>query len=292
MTDPKEAEILPDHQDAEEAKQVESEAPLPLGGDGGSSAVSRPDEHVPAELIALPLNQRPVFPKMMLPLVIPAGRLADAVRHAIAHTGGWIGFFLTRQALDNGAAFRAEDLYAMGCAARVVKHHEVEGGALQVFTQVASRFSFDGVRMAEPVLMVTGTAIRSPVDPTDTTVRAMAMAIVTALKDLVQHNPVFSDEIKLVLANFNNIDGPSRLADMAASLTTATRGELQQILEDRADHPAHGAGAAAAGQGGAALAAQEPHPAPDRGEGLGAPAEVLPHRAAQDHQGGAGAGDR
>jgi ATP-dependent Lon protease len=57
------------------------------------------------------------------------------------------------------------------------------------------------------------------------------MAIVTSLKDLVEHNPVFADEIKMVLANFNNLDGPGRLADLAASLTTASRDDLQQILD-------------------------------------------------------------
>ncbi len=228
MSDPKDAEVLIDNPFEPAAA---AEEPGAATSADGVTAITKPEEHVPGMVIALPLNQRPVFPTMMLPLVIPAGRLSEAVRHALKHSAGWVGFFLTRSSLDNGANFRVEDLHRMGCAARIIKHQEVDGGALQVFAQVATRYRFESVVSSDPVVLVRGEQVRSQVDPTDANVRAMAMAIVTALKDLVQHNPVFSDEIKMVLSNFNNIDGPGRLADVAASLTTAKREDLQEILE-------------------------------------------------------------
>jgi Lon protease-like protein len=196
-----------------------------------STVVGRPEDILPDVVIALPLNQRPVFPTMMLPLVIPAGRLAIAVRHAIQHQGGAIGFFMTRTVISEGSAFTVQDLEPMGCVARVVKHQEVDGGNLQIFAQVLARFRITAVEREEPVVMVRGIALRTQVDTSDPHIRACAMAIVASLKDLVQHNPVFADEIRLVLSNFNNIDGPGRLADIAASLTTAKREEIQQILE-------------------------------------------------------------
>jgi ATP-dependent Lon protease len=240
--DEKDAEVVPEHH-IDEARHVDEprqvDEPRPIGAEPGppvpieaaGGTVARPDEHLPARLVALPLNQRPVFPTMMLPLVIPSGRLSDAVRHAIARMGGYVGFFLTRQPLDNGATFTVDDLHRMGCVARVIKHQEVDGGSLQVFAQVLARFRLEGLESQEPVTVVRGEPVRPRVDPADAQVRAMAMAIVAALKDLVQHNPVFADEIKLVLTNFNNIDGPGRLADVAASLTTAKREELQEILD-------------------------------------------------------------
>ncbi len=194
-------------------------------------AVLLPGDHLPTVVVALPLNQRPVFPTMTLPLVIPAGRLADAVRAALKDHGGHIGFFLTRTALDDSAAFAYGDLLPIGSVARVVKHHEIEGGGLQVFAQVLARFQIAALERAEPVLLVRGAVVRPQVDAADPQVRACAMAIVAALKELVQHNPVFADEIRMVLANFNNIDGPGRLADVAASLTTAKREDIQQVLE-------------------------------------------------------------
>jgi ATP-dependent Lon protease len=225
MNQPQDAEMLP--ADEGQAKVAADGTPVPE-----TTVVIRGDEHLPSLLIALPLNQRPIFPTMMLPLVIPAGRLADAVRHAIKHLGGYLGFFLTRTALDDGSAYRFEDLLPMGCVARVVKHLVGEDGSVQVFAQVLARFRITGVERTEPVLLVRGEAIRTTVDAADPQVRAYAMAIVAALKELVQHNPIFADEIRLVLANFNHLDGPGRLADIAASLTTAKREEIQLVLEE------------------------------------------------------------
>lgn len=226
MSDPKDAEILPDDHPIEGAKPAE-------GGvaGGGSQVPARPEDVLPAVVLALPLSQRPVFPHMMLPLMVPAGRLADGVRHAIQHLDGYLGFFLTREPMEDGSAYAAADLLPVGCIARVVKHQPVESGAVQVFAQVLGRFRIAAVQSAAPVVLVRGEVLRSEVDAGDPQVRSCAMAIVTALKELVQHNPVFADEIRMVLANFNNLDGPSRLADVAASLTTAKREELQVILE-------------------------------------------------------------
>jgi ATP-dependent Lon protease len=224
MSDPIEPELIPPSDDAKPAKPAESAKESP-------KAVARPEDTIPSVILALPLSQRPVFPTMMLPLVIPAGRLADAMRHAVTHMNGYVGFFMTKAPLDDGATYSFADLAEVGCVARITKHNDVDGGALQVFAQVLARFRITAVEQADPVLLVRGEPMKPQVDAQDPQVRSYAMAIVGALKDLVQHNPIFADEIKMVLANFNNIDGPCRLADISASLTTAKREEIQQVLE-------------------------------------------------------------
>jgi ATP-dependent Lon protease len=55
------------------------------------------------------------------------------------------------------------------------------------------------------------------------------MAILSTLKELVQINPLYSEEIKLFL-NRSSMDDPGRLADFAANLTSADGQELQEIL--------------------------------------------------------------
>ena len=225
---------MPDDQQPEKDAKIDTHehphAPI-VTAVSSSQTHSKLDEVLPTTVIALPLNQRPVFPSMMLPLVIPAGRLTEAVKAAIDHHHGYLGFFMTREALEDASVYTADMLMPMGAIARVIKHQVVDSGAMQVFAQVVARFQYAQVIATEPHILVTGEALRPGVDAADPQVRSCAMAIVTALKDLVQHNPVFADEIKMVLANFNNLDGPSRLADMAASLTTAKREELQHILE-------------------------------------------------------------
>ena len=217
----KDAEILPTDHPHAPATAVDS----------GSQPPAKAEEVLPTTILALPLNQRPVFPSMMLPLVVPAGKLAAAIRTAVEQHHGYIGFFMTTEPLEDGSTFTAEQLLPLGGIARIIKQQDTESGALQVFAQVLARFRTERVVTSEPHVVVQGVVIRQQIDATDPQVRSCSMAIVSALKDLVQHNPVFADEIKLVLANYNNLDGPSRLADMAASLTTATRNELQLILE-------------------------------------------------------------
>ena len=221
MSDPqhpeRDAELVPNDQPHAPAREA--------------STPTKADEVLPSRVIALPMSQRPVFPGMMLPLVIPSGRLAAAVKAAIAEHHGYVGFFLTREPLDDSSQYTADTLLPLGAIARIAKHQEVDSGALQVFAQVIGRFNRTGIVSQEPHVVVTGEVLRPVADAGDPQVRSCAMAILQALKDLVQHNPVFADEIRLVLANFNTLDGPSRLADMAASLTTAKRDELQQVLE-------------------------------------------------------------
>ena len=229
MSDPKDAELLPDDHTLDAMKEATTvdETQVP----------TKAEDAVPGTLIALPLNQRPVFPTMLLPLVVPAGRLADAVKTAVKDHRGFVGFFLTKTPTEESSSFKATDLYEIGAAARIVKHTEVDGGSLQVFAQVVSRWRLETIVSDGPVVVVKGQVQRQHVDAQDPAVRSMAMAIVTALKDLVPHNPVFADEIRSVLANFNHLDGPSRLTDLAASLTTVKREELQQVLETLAIVP-------------------------------------------------------
>ena len=215
--------------DTTDQKQAEVVVDEPATKPG--TTIVRADEVVPQRLVALPMNQRPVFPTMMLPLVVPAGRLADAARHALANHHGWVGFFMTHEPIEESGSYTGKQLHRFGCAARIIKHQDVDGGAIQIILQVASRWRTIDIERDDQLVIVRGEAVRTAVDPADQQVRALAMAIVGQLRGLVEHNPVYGEEIRMVLANFNNIDGPSRLADIAASLTTAKRDDLQGVLE-------------------------------------------------------------
>ena len=60
--------------------------------------------------------------------------------------------------------------------------------------------------------------------------KAYAIAIINELRELVPLNPLYIDELKYFLNRFDPNE-PSPLADFAASLTTADREALQEILE-------------------------------------------------------------
>ena len=61
-------------------------------------------------------------------------------------------------------------------------------------------------------------------------IKAYAMALIKALKDLLPLNPLYSEELKHYMSNFNP-NQPGLLADFSAALTTAKGEALQEILE-------------------------------------------------------------
>lgn len=68
--------------------------------------------------------------------------------------------------------------------------------------------------------------------PRDDNLRATVMEIVSTLKELLVMHPLYNEQLK----SFANLGGdfhnPDRLADMAASLTSADEEALQAILEE------------------------------------------------------------
>jgi ATP-dependent Lon protease len=61
-------------------------------------------------------------------------------------------------------------------------------------------------------------------------VKAYAVAVINTLKELLPLNPLYGEELKFFMQHFSPNE-PSRLADFAASLTTAHKDELQNVLE-------------------------------------------------------------
>ena len=73
---------------------------------------------------------------------------------------------------------------------------------------------------------------RKDYDRNDDNLKATTMEIVSTLKELLVMHPLYNEQLK----SFANIGGdfhnPERLADMAASLTSADEDSLQAVLEE------------------------------------------------------------
>jgi len=61
--------------------------------------------------------------------------------------------------------------------------------------------------------------------------KAHVLALVNSIKDLVQLNPLFKEELSLLIGQGITFEDPGRLADLAAFMTTAAGDELQEVLE-------------------------------------------------------------
>src|SRR5690606_41788617 len=77
----------------------------------------------------------------------------------------------------------------------------------------------------EPPYLVEVDYPENAVDRNSDEVRAYAMAVINAIKELLPLNPLYSEELKQYLSRFSPNE-PSLLADFAAAITTAKGEDL------------------------------------------------------------------
>jgi ATP-dependent Lon protease len=117
----------------------------------------------------------------------------------------------------------------MGTVCRIHRVHR-EGEQLQVLLEGLQRFRVSQWLRDKPPLMANVHYYPERAEPRSEEQKAYAVAIINIIKELIPLNPLYGEELKVFLAR-SNPNEPSVLADFAASLTSASREDLQEILE-------------------------------------------------------------
>ena len=113
--------------------------------------------------------------------------------------------------------------------ARVLRIIPTEQGGAQVILNMEKR-----LRVVEPLPRYK--CLRARVEyfedsPTLTDeLKAYSISIISTIKELLKLNPLFKEELQIFLGH-SDFTEPGRLADFAVALTTASREELQDVLE-------------------------------------------------------------
>ena len=183
-------------------------------------------EILPTGLPIIPLRPRPAFPGIMIPLVLNGQAQVAAMHQAMEHQVQTIGLVMVR---DLDKEDDIENLHKVGVAAKIVKVLHSEKNSAHILVNSLERFEIEdihekGIALFARVRYHFATELSGNAE-----LRAYSMAILSTLKELVQINPLYSEEIKLFL-NRSSMDDPGRLADFAANLTSADGQELQEIL--------------------------------------------------------------
>lgn len=184
-------------------------------------------EVLPPVLSILPLSNRPLFPGLIVPLVYEGDEMIKVFRDIAEAKETYVGLILVH---DEEAPFTTENLFEVGVAAKVVKAVELPGHGLHIVVECMERFKVRNFTAAPPHIKArvqyhTETSYSGNVE-----LRAYTVAIINTIKEMLKHNPLHEEELRLFLSRFG-LDEPSHLADFAASMTTAGRDELQDVLE-------------------------------------------------------------
>jgi ATP-dependent Lon protease len=199
-----------------------------VGGDNTEGKqIILPSEVLPAHIYVLPQQHRPFFPGQAIPLVMNAEVWMPTLKAIRDREQDVVGLIATRHDVDDvpGPA----DLYDMGTVCRIHRIHR-EGDQLQVLLEGLQRFRVRNWLRSSAPLLVNVQYFPQRGETRSEEQKAYAVAIINIIKELIPLNPLYGEELKVFLAR-SNPNEPSLLADFAASLTTAGKTDLQDVLE-------------------------------------------------------------
>jgi ATP-dependent Lon protease len=184
-------------------------------------------EYLPSEIYLLPLSERPFFPPQTLPILMSEEIWRESIDNIMDTQDKVAGLIMTQSTELNEAS--SGDFYNIGTLVSI-HHPVVASGKVQFIAEGIHRFRVVEWLSDSPPYKVRVDYPLEPVYKNTEKLKAYAIAIINELRELVPLNPLYIDELKYFLNRFDPNE-PSPLADFAASLTTANREALQDILE-------------------------------------------------------------
>ncbi len=182
---------------------------------------------LPTTLHLLPVFDRPFFPAQAVPVVMDENPWLQTIEQIGETAHHMAGLIMIKGDLPEHLS--SADFYDTGSVVRLHQPART-GGKLQFIAEGLQRFRIIKWISHEPPYLA---QVEYPGEETKAgkdELRAYAMAIINTIKELLPLNPLYSEELKYFLNRFGPNE-PSPLTDFAASLTTANKIELQEVLE-------------------------------------------------------------
>lgn len=191
-----------------------------------STGLVLPHQALPDKLYLIPVSNRPFFPAQVQPLVFSAQEWGETLHRVGQSPHKAVGLSFVGRIPGNDIT--SDDFPRVGC---VVKIHNIvsDNDQVQFIALGMQRFKIRQWLRRRPPYLVQVDYIEPHDDKSDE-VKAYALALIQAIKELIPLNPLYSEELKNYLNRFSPKD-PSPLADFAAAITTAPGQELQEVLE-------------------------------------------------------------
>lgn len=194
----------------------------------GSRKSNSAPANPPNEIDILPILKRPFFPGMAAPIVVDPGPYYELLKQIAKSDHKCLGLVLTKKEDADIYSVNFKDLYSIGVVARILRIIPMEQGGAQVILNMEKRFKISKPKEGRPLR----SAVKYHEDPKVITkeLKAYSISIISTIKELLKLNPLFKEELQIFLSH-SDFTEPGKLADFAVALTTASREELQEVLE-------------------------------------------------------------
>lgn len=183
----------------------------------------------PKILPIFPMLRRPFFPGMASPLMIEPGPFYEALKQIAKTEEKCIGLVLSKAEEGDVYKLKLKDLHRVGVLARVLRIIPMENNSAQVILSMEKRIVIKKNVPDSKVLKAQVEYIENA-EVLNDELKAYAISIISTIKKLLKMNPLFKEELQLFLSH-SDFTEPGKLADFAVALTTASREELQEVLE-------------------------------------------------------------
>ncbi|MES2344935.1 MAG: endopeptidase La [Chlamydiota bacterium] len=184
----------------------------------------------PEQVFIVPLNRRPFFPGMAAPIVIEPGAFYEVLKTVAKSEHKSMGLFLTKREDLNIYKATFDDLYSVGVLARILRIIPIEQGGAQVVLNMEKRISIKKPLKSGKHLKAQVEYHEDHSEKLSKELKAYSISIITTIKELLKLNPLFKEELQIFLGH-SDFTEPGKLADFAVALTTASREEMQDVLQ-------------------------------------------------------------
>ncbi|MGL4524155.1 MAG: endopeptidase La [Spirochaetia bacterium] len=181
---------------------------------------------LPSHLTIMPLQGRPIFPGIMLPVILSGETDLSVIQHTQSN-GGFLGLLLTKEPNTETTSFA--DLHQIGTLAKIYKTVELPDGSLNVFLTTLQRFTISApISEGRLPLVATIDYPEEILGAEINEIKGMIRSIFSELRNLSEKSPFFTEQMRLEMFN---IDQPGKVADIIASILSSDRQTQQEILE-------------------------------------------------------------
>ena len=194
--------------------------------EANSTGLMLPHQNLPDKLYIIPTTNRPFFPAQVQPLVFGAKPWEETLNRVAQTDHNALGLAYVPNIAGDIAT--PEEFPEVGCVVRIHNIVDVDD-QVQFIALGVQRYRIVKWLRTRPPFLAQVEYVQDQEEDEDT-LKAYAMALINAIKELLPLNPLYSEELKNYLNRFSPRE-PSPLADFAAAITTAPGSELQEVLE-------------------------------------------------------------
>ncbi|MCB0593724.1 MAG: endopeptidase La [Lewinellaceae bacterium] len=186
------------------------------------------DNVLPQNLTILPLAQRPIFPGIALPMTFSGKEQVEALKQAIDEDEGYIGLVFAQE--FDQEDYTESNLYDVGTVFQVIRTNLIAPNTVQVLGRGITRFEKKRALLVKPKLRWEVQYYNEPKEKPDPALKAYMMAISSEIKELLKLNPLFQEQVNMVVSQLN-YEAPGLTMDVISNLLSSDSEQLQELLE-------------------------------------------------------------